>query len=136
MLRGHVHAGARHGDHRDRQLRRAAEHVAHLRHLVGDLVHALAHEIHEHDVDHRPQSGGGGADPEADDAFLRNRRVHHPVGSELVEQAPIGTEYAAGAGHVLAGDECGVLLCEDFPRPLGDGRDVGYLAPMRSFVSH
>ncbi len=53
MLRGEAHARARHRQHRDRQLRRAAEHEAHLRHLVGDLVHALADEVHEHQVDDR-----------------------------------------------------------------------------------
>ena len=60
---------------RQRQGGAAAEHVLHLRRLVDDLVQRHADEVHEHEVDDRPQAGDGGADAEADDRLLADRRV-------------------------------------------------------------
>src|SRR2546425_3218878 len=44
------------------RLRLAAEHVAELGRLVVDLVEADAHEVDEHQLRHRPEPAGGGAD--------------------------------------------------------------------------
>ena len=111
VLRGQVPAAPGHGYHRDGQLGGAAEHVAHLGHLVGDLVHALAHEVHEHDVDDGSQAGRGRTDAQAHDAFLRDGRVDHALRPELLQEPPVGAEHAPGAADVLAGDE-GVVLFE------------------------
>ena len=128
VLRGEARAGARHREHRDRQRRAAAEHEAHLRHLVGDFVHALAEEVHEHDVDDRPQTRRGRADAETDDAFLGNRRVDDAVAAELLEQTAVVTVDAAGLADVFTGDECGVLFEQYLAHAFGDRADVRQLA--------
>ena len=45
---------------------------------------ATQHEVHEHQVDDRAQAGDGGADAEADDRLLADRRVDDAALAELV----------------------------------------------------
>ncbi len=105
MLRGEARAGAGHREHGDRQRRTAAEHKTHLRHLIGDFVHTLAQEVHEHDVDDRAKPGGRRTDAEADDALFGNRRVDDAVAAEFLEQTAVIAIHAARLADVFARDE-------------------------------
>ena len=125
VLGGEAGAGAGHAEDGDRQRGPPAEHVAHLGELVGDLVHAFAHEVHEHHVDDRAAAGGGGADAEADDALLGNRRIKHPVRAEFLQDAVVVAVHAAGFGDVLAGHEGVRLFLHHRAHAFGDGGDVG-----------
>ena len=66
---------------------------------------ATQHEVHEHQVDDRAQPGDRGADAEADDRLLADRRVDDPALAELALQAVERVEHAAVRADVLAGDE-------------------------------
>ncbi len=67
VLCGQAQPGAADRAHYDGQPRLAAEHVAHLCHLVQSLVQADAEEVHEHDLHHRPQAAGGRPHGQAED---------------------------------------------------------------------
>ena len=124
MLSGQTGARAGHGEHRHRQGGPPAEHVAHLGQLIGHFVHALAEEVHEHEIDDGPAAGGRGAHAEADDPFLGDGRVVDPVGSELFEQPLVVTVNAACAGDVLTGYEGIGLFPHYRPYAVGDRHHV------------
>ncbi len=95
---------ARVGGHDDGQRGLAAEHVLHLRHLVDDLVHGHAHEVHDHDLDDGSQAHRRGPDPQAGKRQLRYRRVHHAPIAVLGVKTRVRAERPAHA-DVLSGDE-------------------------------
>ena len=64
----------------------AAEHVPRLGDLVDDLVHGARDEVGEVHVDDRHEAGDGRAQRRADDGRLRDRRVQHALGAELVHE--------------------------------------------------
>ncbi len=97
--------GSPHRGDRQRQRGVAAEHVLELRGLIRELVHRDKHEVHEHQVDDRTESHDCGADAEADDRLLRDRRVDHPALAEPFEEAVEVVEDASGAADILASDE-------------------------------
>src|SRR3989441_11358894 len=84
------------------RLRLAAEHVAELGRLVVDLVEADAPEVDEHQLRHRPEPAGGGADGGPDVGRLRQRRVEQPFPAVLGVEA-LGDAEDAAPGVVLAG---------------------------------
>ena len=73
-----------------------------LRRLIGELVHHERQEVAEHDVHDGAQSGHRGADAEAGESRLRDRRVDDPLRSEFLHQPCEHFERGAGLGHVLA----------------------------------
>ena len=115
MLGTHIHTRAhRRADH-ERAGGFAAEHVAKLRGLVVDLVHANADEVGEHDLRDRPQTGQCRACPGADDGRLRDRRIDDAVFAKLEDEPLADTEYATG-GIALAGrttGPAGYVFAED-----------------------
>src|SRR2546423_6093117 len=88
VLRSHVHASTHGGADHYRARALATEHVAELRDLVVDLIHADTDEVGEHDFGNRPQTGERGSGGRADDCRLADRRVDDPVRAELRQQAP------------------------------------------------
>ncbi len=117
VLGGHPQAAAAGAAHHDGQLGLAAEHVAHLGHLVNDLVEGNKEEVYEHDLHHRPQAGGGRPHGQAEDGRFGDGSVNHPLGPEPLKQAQ-GDPHGGMLAHVLAGDEDGGvafhLLLEGF----------------------
>jgi len=87
MLRRGPQAGARHGANDEGNARLAAEHVTQLGGLIEQRIEGHADEVHEHQLDDRPQAGGGGADGDAHEAHLADRRVAHAIGTEGLVQA-------------------------------------------------
>jgi hypothetical protein len=77
MLAAILEAGAGHGADDHRHMGLAAGHEAQLGGMVGDLVHADADEIHQHDFDHRPHADHRGADGGTHEAHLGNRSGAH-----------------------------------------------------------
>ena len=94
MLGGAAKSGADAGQHGERDLDLAAEHVPHFGGVVQQLVHADAHEVHEHQLGHGPHAGGGSADGRAHKGRLGKGSVQHPLVAELLE-AHGGAEGAA-----------------------------------------
>ena len=105
VLGGRAARRAQVGAEDDGHLELAAGHVVHLGGLVGDLVHGQGQEIAEHDVDHRPHAGHGGADADAGKAGFGDRRVDHAGRAELLDQPAEHLERRAGLGDVFADDE-------------------------------
>ena len=113
------------GHEDDRDLRLAAEHVAHAAGLVGDLVHGQIEERPEHEVDHRPQPGHRRAHAHAGHRQLRDRRVHHPPGPELAVQAPRAGEHPQP--DVLADEQDALIGPHLLSERLSDRGYVGLL---------
>ena len=74
-----------------------------------ELVEGDADELDEHDLGHRPQTACGGADGEAEEAHLRDRRVADAQRSEAFEQALGRLERSFGDGDVLTEHDDGVV---------------------------
>ena len=90
--------------HGQRHLGRAARHERQLRSLVEQLVETNAEEVEVHDLDHGPHPGHGGADAEADDRALGNRRVAHAIAEAFVQTTREAEDVASGR-DVDPGDE-------------------------------
>ena len=109
--------GADHRPNHDRRLRLAAEHVAELGRLVEDLVEAHAHEVDEHQLGHRAEAAGRGADRGPDDRrTLDRRRVEHPLPPVLPRRGPSSrraTPPQASVSPGAAGPTDDVLAHED-----------------------
>ena len=75
------------------------------RDVADDLVEGGVGEAHELQLQHRPEAGYGEAEPDADDAGLRERRVDDSLRTEALPQAVGDAEDAAGAADVLAEDQ-------------------------------
>ena len=95
MLRSHVHARTHRGADHHRAGALAAEHVAELRDLVVELVHAHADEVGEHDLGHRPQPGQRRPRRRADDGRLTDGRIDDASGAKARQQALGDTEDSA-----------------------------------------
>ena len=72
-------------DQRHREL--AARHEVRLRRLVDELVERKREEVDEHDLDHRAQPRLRGADGDAGDRGLGDRRVADALWAELLHEA-------------------------------------------------
>ena len=75
----------------DRALQRAAGHVGQLRRLVEDRVQADADEVHEHDLDDRPQAPSSPRRPPRREARLADRRVDTRSAPKRSCEAPAST---------------------------------------------
>ncbi len=71
----------------DRAAHLSAGHVERLGGRVDDLVDRLHGEVEGHELDDRPQARERGADAEAREAVLGDRRVDDPLRAELLQQA-------------------------------------------------
>ena len=101
-------AGASHRQRHEREGELPAGHVAQLAGAVDQLVHGIAEERGEEQVDDRAQAGAGGAGRGAGDDALGKRRVAHAAGAELLHQimalgrdALAENENAVVAAHFL-----------------------------------
>ena len=112
----------------ERHAQAAPRHVVRLGGLVDELVHHQRQEVAEHDVDDRPHAGHGGAHTQAGDAGLRDRRVDHSIGAELVDQAGQHLERRSRLGHVLADHEHPLVAPELLGQRLVDRLAEGDLA--------
>ena len=75
--------------------RGAAGHERQLRGLVEQLVEADAEEVEVHELDHRPHARHRGADAEADDRALGDRRVADAIAEAVVQAADQAEHVAA-----------------------------------------
>ena len=105
VLRRHPRRGAVRAAEHDRRAHLAAGHVEGLRRRVDDLVDRLQREVEGHELDDRPQAGEGGADREAGEAVLGDRRVDDAPRPELVEQALADLVGALVLADLLADQE-------------------------------
>ncbi len=121
----------------DRAAELAAGHVEGLGRRVDDVVDRLHGEVPGHELDDRPQAREGGADAQAREAVLGDRRVDHPADAELVEQplahlvgALILGDLLADQEHLgiaphLLGHRVAQRLAHGLPDHGGAGRDLG-----------
>src|SRR5829696_5575634 len=91
-------------DH-ERNARLLVRHVPELRRLVDETVHRQGHEIPEHDLDNRAQSGDGRAERGTGHRELRDRRVEDAVLAVLLVQPRGRHEDTARSRHVLAEED-------------------------------
>ena len=77
VLRGAAVAGAALRPHDERHGQLAAGHEVRLRGRVRELVEREREEVDVHDLEHGPEPGLGGADRDARDRGLADRRVDH-----------------------------------------------------------
>ena len=87
MLRPAAPAGSALGAQDQWHLELAARHEVGLRRLIDELVERERDEVDEHDLHDRPEAALGRADRHTADGTLTDRRVEHPVTSELVGEA-------------------------------------------------
>ena len=87
--------------HHQRNPGLTAEHVAGLGGLVDELVDGAEGEVGEPHLHYRPGTGHRRSDRGPEDGVLGDRRVDHPFGAELLDQAAILAEHAAPA-EILA----------------------------------
>ena len=99
---------------------------AHARRLGQDLVERGEDEVGELDLGHRPQAVDGGADRDADDHRLGQRRVEHAVAAELVVQPVGGQEHAALLAHVLAEHDDRLVAAHLLGERVADRLDEGH----------
>ena len=113
------------GDHPDheRDARRPAHHEPELGGLVDDLVEGDAGEVRELQLDDGPESRQRRADPAADEAALRQRRVAYPLRAEALVQPLRGPEQPAHLADVLADHDHARIGLELELEGLADGRD-------------
>lgn len=78
-----------------------AEHIAHLRRLIHQLIHAHRQEVTEHQLSDRTQAGGGGANGGTNDGAFRNRGIPYPLLTKLIEHTGTHTETAAKSANIF-----------------------------------
>src|SRR5262249_30654492 len=93
----------------DRQGELSIRHVAQLGGVVDELIVGSEGEVPGHELDDRPQPDHRGADADAGEAGLRDRRVDHPALAEPLQHAlgsPVGAVIVA---DLLTHQEDGVV---------------------------
>src|SRR5690606_39676980 len=83
----------------------AAGHVAHLGHLVDDLVHGHHREVDPHDLHDGSQAGHGRPQAGADEGGFGDGGVPHPLGAKLGQQVLGHAKDAAVMADVFAHEE-------------------------------
>ena len=73
-----------------------------LRCLVHHLIHGQRQEIAKHDVDDRPQSSHGGANSNACEAGLGDRRIEDALSAEFFHESREHFERRSRLGNVFA----------------------------------
>ncbi len=111
--------------HDDRRFELAVEHVVHLGRVVDQLVVALAQEVGEHDLGHRPHADHGRAHGCPDDGGLRERRVAHTLCAVLGEEAAGDAEVAAHFADVFAQQKDAGIACHGRVECLGQRLNKG-----------
>ena len=134
VLGGGAGAGARRHPHHQRHRGLAAEHVAQLRRLVDDLLHRERGEVGELELEDRAQAGQRRADRDAGAAELGDRRVHHPVRAEAVDEIAGHLEGAAVDADVLAHQDHPLVALEGDPHRVADRLGVAHLAGGEALV--
>ena len=105
MLGGDAGGGAVRAAEHHRRFHLAAGHVERLRRRVEDLVDRLHGEVEGHELDDRLEAGERGADAEACEAVLGDRRIDHALRTELLQQALRDLVGALILGDLLAHHE-------------------------------
>ena len=95
------------------------------RRLVDDLIEAARDEVGELHLGDRPVAAQRGADADADDRRLGNRRVEDAQLAELVVEPLCDAERAAVRADVLAEDEDFRIAPHLLGEGFADGFDVG-----------
>ena len=134
VLRGRARAGTGGKAHHDWHRNFAAEHEAHLGCLVDDLLHRQRREIRELEFEDRPQAGHRRADCDARAAKLGDRRVHHAVGAEALDEVARHLEGAAIDADVLAHQEDALVGFHGDRHGLLDGLRIAEFARYRVHV--
>ena len=127
MLRSAAPAGSALGAHDERHRKLAPGHEVRLRRLVDELIERERDEVDEHDLDDGSKPALGGADRDTADGALADRRVEHPVASELLGEAG-GGQVGAALGDVLAEHDHPIVLTHrlrERPRDRLDEGDLG-----------
>ena len=121
-----AHAASRRAahDHRDRD----AAPVVVLPRDVDELVEAVGDEVRVLHLRDGTQPLHRGAHGHAHDGLLADRRVHHALGAELLDEALRDLERAAVDADVLAEEIDALVALHLLPQRLGDRDQVGGLA--------
>ena len=91
----------------------------------GDLVEPARHEVRVLELGDRTQALHRRTHRHTHDRLLGDRRVHHALGSEVVDEALGHLEGAAVDPDVLAEQVDALVALHLLPQALGDGDEVG-----------
>ena len=126
MVKAAPHAAPVRGAQHHRRAHPAVRAVAHAGRLADDLVYRGPDEVGELDLRDGPHPVEGGAQPDAGDRRLGQRRVDHPLLAEPVHQ-PFGRqEDPASRANVLAHDEDALVPCHLLVDGLTHGLEHGH----------
>ena len=93
--------------------------------VVDDLIQGQNTEIHGHELDDGMQSRHGGADCQAREAGLRDRRIHHPLRTEFFHEALADLEGALVVAHFLADQKNARVSTHLLPHGLVESFPIG-----------
>jgi len=136
VLGGGARAGARRKAHDHGHGDGTAEHVAHLRRLIDDLLHGKGREVGELKFVNRLQPGHRGPDCDADTAQFGNRRVHDALIAEAVDQIARDLKRTAIDTNVLAHEHDPLVLGHGDVERLANGFCIGELAAADGRFEH
>ena len=108
------------GPEHERHRQLSAGHEVRLGRLVDELIERERDEVDEHDLDHRPQAGLGGADRHTAYRALADRRITYALAAELLRQPGRG-QVRAALGDVLAEHDHALVLAHRAREGRGDG---------------
>ena len=105
VLRRRAPGGAQVGAKDDGRPPFPARHVVHFGGLVDQLIHDDGQKVAKHDIDHRAQTGHGGADRQPGKTGFGDGRIHDALRAKLLHQPGGDFEGRAGFRHIFADQE-------------------------------
>ena len=105
VIRAAAQAATVGGADHQRTLRVAIGAEADARGVGDDVIGGRVHEVGELNLGHRAQAAHRHAHRQAGDPELHHRRIDHPLGAELSQQAVGRAEHPAERANVLAEDD-------------------------------
>ena len=128
VLRGAAEPRSRRHAKNDRNIDRAAQHIAQLGGLIDDLLHRQHRKVGELEFVDRPHAGQRRADRDAGAAEFRDRRIHDALVAEAFDEIAGHLKGAAVDADILAHQEHALVAFERDGERFADRLGVGELA--------
>ena len=121
----------------NRDVKLPTRHREHVRRVVYDLIEGHQREAEGHELDYRPQTNHGRADPEAGETIFTDRRIDDAGWTETIKQALAHFISAVVLRDLLAHEEDVLVALQLFRERLVQRLAIGDLshAPASAFVS-
>jgi len=106
----------------------STKHRIDFRGVIDNLIHRQDDEIDRHDLHNRAQPQHGGPRGHADKAIFYNRRVHHSLGAELLEQPGCDFIRALEDRNLLTEEEHVFIAQQFIAQAVMEGLPIGDLS--------